>query len=394
MLLKLAQRNIFRNRRRTFLTVSMMVCGYVLVSLFIAWADGAYGEIISQFINARTGEAQIHFKDYLEEPKMYKAIADYEGLLSHLESNPSVLSMSPRVKGGALIFLNTKNFHANVVGIDFDKEIAATNFLRRIPIDSGSIGKNSYVIVLGEKVANALKAVVGDEVMLLSSGADGSIANDLFKVIDIARGDRAKIDEMNVYIPINVAQEFFSLPGKVHEIMLRTKGKLADLNLPTDLTLSGWKEIEKDFYKAMEADRKGDNVARFIIMVLVALGVFNTVLMSVMERMREFGVLKAIGTNPSFLFKMIVLENIIVGALSIVIGTILALAVNYYFSKHGITFGETFEYGGFEFNEMKAVMELRSYILPSIVILVTSIFVSLYPAYRAAKIPAIEAIHS
>jgi ABC-type antimicrobial peptide transport system permease subunit len=127
-------------------------------------------------------------------------------------------------------------------------------------------------------------------------------------------------------------------------------------------------------------------------MLMVALGVFNTILMSMMERKREFGVLKAIGTKPTFLGQMIVLETLIMNSLSIVIGFVIAFGLNYYFSIHGIEFKEPFEYGGFIFKEMNSIVNLNSFCLPAIVVSVTSFVVSLFPAIKAARITPIEAL--
>jgi putative ABC transport system permease protein len=372
----------------------MMVFGLVLSSFFLALADGGYNEIIHQFIDSQTGEMQVHYKDYLDEPKLYKAIPKYQETMDKLIQSEDVITVAPRIRGSALAFHKQKTFGAEVMGIDFSKEFKASTLQKRIT--SGRFPEQGeYAVVIGRRVASVLKLKLNDEIVLISSGADGSIANDKYQVVGIIDSGSASIDDMKVYMSLDIAQEFFSLWGRVHEIVIRTKDGNIDkgnLTLSEGLVASDWKEVEKDFYKAMEADRAGDSIARFIIMLLVALGVFNTVLMSILERTKEFGVLKAIGTRPSSLVKMIVSECFFMATISIVIGGVLAFAVNTYFSIYGIALETAFEYGGFTFQYFKAAINLNSYLTPSLFIFVTALLVSFFPAMKAARITPIEAM--
>ncbi|MBT4792313.1 MAG: ABC transporter permease [Halobacteriovoraceae bacterium] len=396
MLLKLAWRNIFRNRTRTRLTVGMMVFGYVLFSFFLALGDGVYDSIIEQFIDANTGEAQVHYKDYLSEPRVYKSIPNYNQIISILILNKNIQSASPRIKGNALGFYQKKTFGVSIVGVDFEKELATTTLGNRVT--EGVIPTLKNEIIIGGKVAKILKLSVGDTLVLISSGADGSIANDKFIVTAVINPAEGGADDHKVYMTLSMAQDFYSLGGRVHEIMLRTKGKSslakASIRLPPHLTLSSWQQVESDFYRAMQADKKGDAIGRFIIIFLVALGVLNTVLMSILDRTREFGVLKAIGTRPTFLAKLIIVETLLLGLLGTLIGFVISLALNIYFSKNGIVLETAIEYGGFRFEEMKATTKLMVFLSPAFVIIVTSFFVSLIPAFRASKIVPVEAMRS
>ena len=127
-------------------------------------------------------------------------------------------------------------------------------------------------------------------------------------------------------------------------------------------------------------------------MLVVAIGVLNAVLMSILERRKEFGVLKAIGTKPIQLFQLITIETLIIGVISIVIGVCLSFGVNTYFSIYGIELEEPIKYGGMVFKEMKAIVDMDGFLTPAWVILLTSIIVSIYPAYKAAQTVPVEAM--
>lgn len=375
----------------------MMVFGYILVSFFLALGDGSYQAIISQFINASTGEYQIHFKDYLSEPKQYKAITYNNELIKKLNSHESIRSFSPRIDGGALAFLNKKSLGVSLLGVDFAKELASTSIKTRLAKGEFPQENMSNQIVIGRRIVKILKAKLGDKIILISTGADGSIANDIFEVTGIIDQGSAGIDDMNIYMSLDSAQEYLSVWGRVSEVMIRTDDEIDKdwINqIDENLTLSTWKDVEADFYKAMLADRKGDAIGRFIIIILIALGVFNTVLMSILERTREFGVLKAIGTKPSYLFKLIITETLFIGLFSVVIGATLAFIVNYYFSVNGITLDNPIEYGGFRFETMKAAIDVSVFITPAVIIILTSFVVSIFPAFKAGRVIPVEAMRS
>lgn len=393
IILKIAWRNILRNKRRTLLTVSMMTFGYVLFSFFIALGDGAYKNIINQFINARTGELQIHSGDYLESPKLYKTIPKFKRIIKTLEMSKDIRGVAPRIHGSALGFYKNKTVGATVWGVDFKKEEKLTTLKSRIT--SGSFPTSYSEVVIGKKIAKVLKLDIGGELILISSGADGSIANDKFIVKGIIAPQETGQDDFMVYMQLPTAQDFFSMWGQVHSLVIRTTlvhDDFSKFHLDKQLTISTWKEVESDFYKAMLADKKGDVIGRFIIMLVVAIGVLNAVLMSILERRKEFGVLKAIGTKPSQLFLLITIETLIIGFISICFGFVLAFGVNTYFSIYGIEMKEPIRYGGMVFKEMKAIVELDGFLNPAWVIIITSFVVSLYPAYKAAKTIPVEAM--
>jgi putative ABC transport system permease protein len=394
IILKLAWRNILRNKRRTVFTVSMMTFGYVLFSFFIALGDGAYSNIINQFINARTGEYQVHKGDYLEHPKLYKTISHYKKTIQKIEAKSEVKGVAPRIHGGALAFNQNKTVGATVWGVDFNKEAKLTTLPKRIT--SGELPKSYGEVIIGKKVAKVLGLKLDEELILISSGADGSIANDKYIVKGIIAPEEGGQDDFMVYMSLDSAQEFFSMWGQVHSLMIRTNLKLEEMrkiSLGEDLTLSSWKEVEADFYKAMLADKKGDEIGRYIIMFLVAIGVLNTVLMSILERTKEFGVLKAIGTRPLMIFNLIILETVFIALISIVFGIVIAYGVNSYFALYGISFEKPIEYGGMVFDTMRAVVDLHVFISPIGTVLISAILVSLYPAYKAARVIPVEAMH-
>ncbi len=136
---------------------------------------------------------------------------------------------------------------------------------------------------------------------------------------------------------------------------------------------------------AMQTDQKGNYVSLFVILLIVAVGVLNTVLMSILERRREFGLLKAIGTRPMPIVSMVLCEVSILALVSVLIGSVLGVAGNYYLSIHGMTLSESFTYGGIEFKTMYAEVNARSLFIPAIMVILAATLVSIFPAANAAR---------
>jgi ABC-type lipoprotein release transport system permease subunit len=152
-----------------------------------------------------------------------------------------------------------------------------------------------------------------------------------------------------------------------------------------------WQEFAKAFYSAMKADQEGMWIMLVIIVIIVAVGVLNTVLMSVLERRREYGLLKALGTKPKQIVKLVLLEVSILALISIILGTGLGLLSNSYLAAHGFNISkfykgmESLTYGGIKFETMKSVVNLRSFLIPTVTIVFVAIFVGFFPALKAAR---------
>jgi ABC-type lipoprotein release transport system permease subunit len=155
--------------------------------------------------------------------------------------------------------------------------------------------------------------------------------------------------------------------------------------LDSKLAVEPWQVFAKAFYIAMKTDEKGMWVSLIIIIIVVAVGVLNTVLMSVLERRREYGVLKAVGTRSAQIIKMVLSEISILSLLSIFWGIILGFLLNYYFTIYGITLSEPLTYGGMKFQTLKGEINARSFYIPTVTIFMASILVSVFPAFKAAR---------
>ncbi len=400
---KIAFRNIFRHKRRSLLTGLMMAGGCFLFAIFIGMMDGSYGLLIDMFTRDHTGHIQVHRKGYLDKPTIYKIIDNPVALGNEIQGVENVRSWAPRIKTPALSFAGIKTSGVQVIGIDPVLEARTTRIKNKI--DKGRFLSDEPLneIIIGERLARVLRVDIGDKIALIAQGVDGSIANDLFSVAGITGSKEASYGATSSYVHIQKAREFLSIRNGVHEIVIILKdhernihtASLIDKRLNNEsLSVDPWQTVEAQFYRAMQADIKGNWISIFIFTVIIAIGVLNAVLMVILERTNEFGVLRAIGTRPLQIFTMIVLETVYLSLISIVVGLIGGVIANWLLSVYGITLNEPIEWGGFLYDTITAKITLRSLYIPAAVIISTAILVSIPPGIRAAKITPVKALRS
>lgn len=403
MIFKMALRNILRQKRRSFLTALGMIFGMVIMSFSISLVDGTYGTIIETFTKGQSGFLQIHAGDYLNNPSLYKNIKYPQKVTKVLDREQNIIGYTPRVYAAGLAFFKNKSTGISLQGIDPEREKLVTGLNLKWSNNVNFKDSEERAVIVSSRLAGFFNLVAGDALVIISQGADGSIANDKYRVKGFFDAKKNGLNSQLIYIPLNTMQEFLSLGDRVHEYAILTKDILQSRKdsirlaqkLPASLNLAvaPWQVVLKDFYQAMEADKQGNRITLGILIFMVALGILNTVLMSVMERTREFGVLKAIGTRPQTIFKLILLENSLLACFSLFIGMSISIALVYYFSVHEIKLREAFNYGGLEFTGMRGILSYKVILVPAAVVYFSSLLVSLWPAFRAALIEPIKAMN-
>lgn len=404
MILKMAFRNALRQKRRSLLTVLSLGAGYLLLNLALSTTEGSYATIIESFTKTQTGHVQIHAPGYLKSPSIHKKIKNGRELLETLAKVPEVSSFSPRIKGAGLAYFKSKASPVEIWGVDPKLEDRAMAIQRKIKrgrlLRSGLDENERYEVVLGARMMKSLKCDLGDQVVLISQGVDGSVANDEFQVVGVI-GDEQSEDGSRIIMSLAASREFFSMGDAFHEVAIvaqhyskaESLSKLLQPNLSQfTVTVQPWQVVAQEFYDMMQADKQGNQITLTIIIVMVALGVLNTILMSVMERTKEYGVLRALGTRPAMVFSLVIIESLLLALLSIVLGFLISLPFNYYFIVHGITLPEPFEMAGIYFTSFTGEFSFYTVVYPAFVVIAATLLVSCYPGLRSALIRPIDAL--
>ena len=378
------------------MTALSMAGGYILFVFSMSLLEGSWSNVVDIFTLDHTGHIQVHKDDYAKRPKIHKTIENPTVVETTLKNHEDVTGWAPRVYSSALAYGGNKTSIAQIFGIDPEREPTVTRILQKVSAGkyfSAQPNADGYFpAMIGRGLANSLKLDVGGEIVLISSGADGSIANDIF-IITAIIGNTTSFDRLGVFLPLTVAQEFLSIGGEVHEFALLARDKhdneqlAAELqSLMPSLKVSPWQQIEATFYRTMQSDKQGNYFTMALIVFIVFIGVLNTVLMSVLERTKEFGVLKSIGCRPSELVKLIFIETVMLASISITVGLALILPVIAWFTEVGIKLDISVDMGGVVFDTMKGDLSAYVVFMPMGFMLLTAALISLPPGLRAARI--------
>ena len=341
-----AWRNLWRNRRRTRLAVGGVAFATALVQFSMSMQVGGYAAQIEAATDFFVGHAQIQRNDYLQQGRIEQTLAGATALVRRLEARPEVLAVAPRVEAFALASVEERSFGVQVLGLDAARERRTVGFLRRIA--EGRMAAGPDEVVLGSALARNLGAGLGDEVVVLGAGKEGGVAALAASVSGIFDSGILELDRSLMLAPINAVQSAFGLGDEAHSLVLRGADPLAgaelvralNSELPLGAQARNWDAVLPDLRQGIELDRLGSVFLYAIIIVVVTFSVVNTFIMTVFERTREFGLLRAIGMRPGALIGMVQLEALCIWLLGVGVALALMVPVIGWLSRYGLYLGE------------------------------------------------------
>jgi putative ABC transport system permease protein len=397
MLLKMAFRNILRQKTRTTFTLIVLAFGYLVMALAMSIAEGSYNNVIKLFTSAYTGHVQIHHPKYLEEPTIYKVVQHPQNVIKRIENTK--LKYSLRVKGVSFAYGEEESTPVIIFGVDPQKENKTTKLQNKIT-KGKYLSQNINEVLIPQKMSNYLNLNINDYIYLIGTGFDGSIANEKFKVIGILKEDILGITPI-IYTNTKTAQEYFSLNNNFHEVLVSGENYQKSQQIKKTIQqqdnynqISTWSEVQKEFYDSMQADKKGNIVTLLIIFLMVALTVLNTILMSVLERMKEFSLLKALGANNFTISRIIFYEINIITFIGLLFGLFLFVPINYWFVNVGFNLPEPIDIGGMAFEKILGEFSYLTTALPCLVIWLSTTTASFFPILKATTIKPAQGLES
>ena len=401
--IKLSWRNLWRNPTRTNVTISAVALCIAILIIFQSMIVGLIEKAVFNTTNLIIGEVQIHANDYLNDRSIYKSLKNREKIKSIAKKNN--IGFVERSYGFGLISSGTKSAGTQFWGVNPRSELQHFNFAKHM--DKGNFLTNSSLnkIVLGKKLALSLDAKVGSELVVFVQGADGSLGNELFYVSGILKNVADNIDRGAAIILKSDFDILFSSNDLIHEIALNSKGNFEPEEIQ-DLMSAELKDVEIDTWKQLmpTISLMTEKMSVFmrtlfslIFTIAAGLGIMNTMIMSTYDRMKEFGIIRAIGATPWRIIKQVSLEAITLTVIASIIGTIVGLSVALYFQKYGfdVSGGQgNLSFGGVVMDPIwRASVSLEIVLLPITLMILICVISSLYPASIAARIKPVEAIH-
>lgn len=400
----LAWRNLWRQRRRSLITASAMAVGVAMAMSLICINDGTYHKFFEVMVEGNLGHIQVHHPDFPTSRSPYDSIGDATTVLDAVKAQPEVRHVTVRGFGAALIGGEGRSAGAQLIGIDPENEAAVTKLDRQVRageyLDLSAPGE----ILVGEGLLDELESEVGDTVVLMTQASDGSIGNALYTIRGAYKTGNVGMDGSGAYLLLSDLQELLVLDDQVHEMTVvlqdgDTMNAVADTlkQGQPDLLIRTWEEVSPQTASMLASQDAIAVVTLGLVFFIAAFGIVNTMLVSVFERTRELGVMRAMGVAPVNLVGVVILESLCLGALAGLLGITLGLGLDLYLVQVGLDFSEALP-EGFDFNGVRLEPVLRGQIrftpivLTAMFLVGVSILAALYPAIRAARIQPIDAM--
>jgi len=346
MIASLAWRNIWRQPIRTSLSVGGMAFASILLVFMLSFQFGAYDTMKSSMLQINEGFGQFQVEGYKDDPEISKAIKDPVALLEDLQGVDVITASTARSNGFVLLASGERSFAAAVIGIDPENEPKITTLSTLIHEGRALTPEDSGAIIVGDGLARNLRLTIGDNVTMLGSGTDGSVAADVLEVVGIFKTGMPEIDRQIAQMPLQRFDEAFLMEGSAN--MVAIKGDFYNIDNSTPLfreiaTEHGlvyldWGEINPGIKSAIALALTTGMLMYVTLVVVVVFIILNTLYMSVLERTREFGMLMALGMKPGQIGRLVWVEMIFLSLLGTGVGIVLGVAVTGYVQSVGISF--------------------------------------------------------
>jgi ABC-type lipoprotein release transport system permease subunit len=404
MYFQLGWRNIWRNRRRTLVILTAVVIGVWSMICLGALMRGVADQMVRNGISTLTGHIQIHHDGYRNDPVIENSITDPEALKQALEKTlPPDALWAPRVRVNAIISNARHSSSVTMVGIDPSKE-GKISFIK----DAVSRGRHRkpddrYGILVGEALLVDFETKLGRRMVLMAQNVQQEIASRAFEIVGVFKAELEATEKAYVFVTRPAAQEMLSLKKALSEVAVllshqNEAGPVADA-LSTalssgDYEVHTWKELLPMVTAILKIYDWFIFLWFLVIFVAMAFGIVNTTLMAVFERIREFGLLKALGMKPWWILREVLTETFFLLVLGLLIGNSLGLLSVLALSSTGIdlsALSEGLEYAGMS-RVIYPAIQSKDILMANIVVFGLGLLVSAYPAIKAARFTPVEAL--
>ena len=400
---KLAWRNLFRNKRRTLLASLAIGVGLGALIFTDALVVGMEDNMVKTATASFLGEGQIHREGYQESQEVELTINKLETVAQQLEQSPEVARFTRRAMTFGMITSPSNVQSISIVGIDPETEQYLSRIDEAIVEGEYLAGENPRDVLIGTELADILDVQLGDRIVLtLAEAHTGELVQEMFRISGIFTFGVKEMDRGMGFIRLDKIQSMLGLENQAHEIALQFAG---DTNIGEDPdhpfwkrfseygnVAEGWIELQPQLASMLEYSEFSTYFMGVILFGVVILGIINTLFMSLHERMFEFGVLRAVGTRPREMGKLIVYEAACLSVVSIIVGMILGYIITYIVSLTGIDYAGI-QFAGVTFQEqLYPILQLKQFIEYPFWVFVFTTITGLYPAWYASRMQPADAM--
>lgn len=391
----IAWRNLWRNKRRTLITVASIFFGVLLSTIMSSMQEGSYSSMIDNIVKFYSGYIQIHNEKYWENKTINNTFETDQTLVQHIENVPEIINYAPRLEFFALASSEEITRGSIILGIDPLKENQITEIGKWIH-EGEYLAENDDGLLVGFDLAKYLQLTVGDTLVMIGQGYHGVSAAGKYPIRGILRFPSPELNKQTIYMELSNSQEFFTCENRLTSLVLmvdnqyqltKTVRKLRSL-IESPFSVMSWDEMHPEILQMVEADRAGAVIMKAILYIIIGFGIFGTIMMMIAERKREMGVMIAIGMQRYKLAAVLFFETIYIGFIGVLAGFAISVPIIAYYYNNPIPVtgdaGKTFSDMGIEpffyFSWLPSVFYNQV-----ITVFVITALIAIYPMLSAAK---------
>jgi ABC-type lipoprotein release transport system permease subunit len=402
-MIKLAWRNLWRNRRRTLITAASVFFAVFLAILMRGFKHGVWVHLIDNVLHSYTGYVQVHEKGYWDNKTFDYSMAANDLALDDIKKIKQVKGIIPRLESFSLASSGDKTKGVITVGIDPDLENEFTELNKKIV--SGRYFTNMDTgVILSERLSKYLSLKVNDSIVLLSQGYQGMGANGIYKILGIVKLPSPEFDNQMVYMPLPLAQEYYSAQNRITSVVIDLKNPqdmeqvIRKINKVINLDsyeVMSWKEMLIELYQQYVSNEGSGMIIISLLYLIVGFGVFGTVLMMIAERRHEFGIMITVGMQRSRLMMLVGTELAFICIMGLFFGFLGSVPIVAYFHFYPIHMGAEMakSYAAFGMDAVLPTAWQLDYMLQQVYIVFGIVLVVLiYPLYSVYKLDLTKAM--
>ncbi len=402
MHLQLAWRNIWRNPRRTGVILTAVIIGVWGMVFLGALSDGIGDQMVRNSIATLTGSLQIHLKEYRDDPVIENSMNDPQSVIETVEKHlPENAHWAPRIRVNAVAANARHSSGVTLVGIDPSKEKDVSFIGQAVKEGRYLEPDEPYGILMGKSLADKFETGLDRKLLLMSQAADREMASRSFRIAGIFRAELEATEKQFVFVTLTAARDMLKTQG-LSEISLLLPDKSDPYaaagqiqpDLPQSCEIRTWREILPLVTASVEMNQSFMIIWYLVVFIAMGFGIVNTLLMAVFERMREFGLLKALGMKPWWITVSVLTESFLLLMMGMTAGNLISLSLVWWLAERGIdlsAFAAGMEYAGMP-RVIYPMIRTENLIMANLVVLILGLGVSLYPALKAARFTPAEAM--
>jgi putative ABC transport system permease protein len=403
MFLKMVWRNVWRNKRRSWIIICAVIVGLAGMLFSLAFTEGMMRQTLVNALGTHTAHLEIHKKGFEDSKIINLSIEEPQEVIRAVAEEPGVIAYSPRVVSSGLISSSESSSGISIIGVDPRKEPGVTIIKESVIQGDYLDEEGAYQVLIGQGLAEKLKVDLGDKIVLMAQDLTGDIGSGAYRVKGIFRTASPDFDKYMVYLNLKDSQKLLSLGNRISEVAILTdtprnpqavqKALLTRLDSEEYEVLT-WKEIMPIMVSQIEFFDEMMYVFFLVVCIAMGFGIVNTLLMAIMERIREFGIMMSLGVRPRKIFQLVVAESVLLCLCGLVLGNLFSYLLVLYAGRKGFDLSifskslETFGIGHFIYPHLTISMVL----IGAVTVLGMGILASLYPGYKASRLRPVEAL--